>query len=173
MTRRESHSTTLDTTSHNADLDPRTRRAIEEEMDILFLGIGTYVVYSESGRRYEVDVFENSCTCPDGECSTTPDPCKHLRRVDLEIDAGTVPRPDGRIPDSASGTRPPRTTSILDDRLATDGEGDDALVGPIPEFDRYGRSTGATFWRCRTCGEEAIRKCDLERQGCDCHDGPA
>lgn len=59
-----------------------------------------YDVQSESGATYQVDVADRTCTCPDwakrgrdlGEQG-----CKYLRRVDLEILARRLPRPDGRF----------------------------------------------------------------------------
>jgi len=128
-------------------------------MDVLFVGVGTYVVHAESGNRYEVDVFETSCTCPDWRDSATPERCKHIRRVDMEIDAGTVPRPDGRIADDQSVAPDPRSTVPQGQGSRTVAE--NRISGPIPEFDRYGRSTATTYWRCETCGREAIRKRDL------------
>ena len=87
------------------DDDPRTKRAKREEMDISFQEKpGVYEVHSASGSYYDVDVVKEQCTCPDFEqtCSdpdTPIDECKHLRRVAIEIEAGAVPRPDGKLPD--------------------------------------------------------------------------
>ena len=74
--------------------DPRTRRALTEDMTVHFGRCGpTYQVESESGKTYSVDVVAETCTCPD---HTQRDVfCKHLRRVDLAIRAGVVPGPDG------------------------------------------------------------------------------
>lgn len=86
------------------DDKPRTKRAKREEMDVSFhQKPGVYEVHSASGSYYDVDVVEETCTCPDFEqtCSdpdTPVDKCKHLRRVAREIEAGTVPRPDGKLP---------------------------------------------------------------------------
>lgn len=66
-------------------------------MDVSLLRVGVYTVYSESGQTYHVDVFERSCTCPDWSKNEPEGGCKHMRRVDLDIDAGVVPRPDGRL----------------------------------------------------------------------------
>jgi hypothetical protein len=73
---------------------PRTERARDEQMDVALLEKGgRYEVHSESGNAYEVDILQGRCSCPDDhEC------CKHTRRVDLEIRANRVPRPDGRLP---------------------------------------------------------------------------
>ncbi|WP_324665738.1 hypothetical protein [Haloarcula sediminis] len=80
-------------------VDGRDRRAREENMDVALLRQGgLYEVQSESGARYEVDLLDRQCNCPDGENPSTPSPCKHVRRVELELEAGQIPRPDGRIP---------------------------------------------------------------------------
>lgn len=167
MSGRKIGSSSIDSEHSIPDLEPRTRRAIEEEMDVLFVGIGTYVVHSESGNQYEVDVFETSCTCPDWESPNTPPRCKHIRRVQFEIDAGTVPRPDGRIADPPSSTSQARPTIPSEHQTPTEKKG--RVTGPIPEFDEYRRSTGATYWRCESCGREALRKRDLRT--CRCDDG--
>jgi hypothetical protein len=67
------------------DLEPRTKRAVAEAMDVSLLS---------KGGRYEVQ----SCTCPDWLQRSPEGGCKHLRRVDHEIKRGRVPRPDGRLP---------------------------------------------------------------------------
>lgn len=121
-------------------------------MDVLFVGLERYVVHSESRHRYEIDTFGNSCTCTDWQDSATPDRCKHFRRLDMEIHAGTVPRPDGRVAPRSSTNPAPRRI-IHFSGPATETE--DRISGPIPEFDQYGRSSGATYWRCETCGGEA------------------
>jgi len=172
MSRNEPYSTRAETVRGDTDLDPRTRRAIKEQMDVLFVGIGTYVVHSESGSRYEIDIFDNSCTCPDWQDSTTTARCKHIRRVDMEIDAGTVPRPDGRIANVSSISEHPKSILPPRDRLAKNIGDKGILVSLIPEFDRYERSTGATFWRRETCGREAIRRQDLKESDSDCHGEP-
>jgi len=84
------------------DLDPRTRRAVDEEMNVSLLQKGgKYDVRSASGNWYEVDVISESCTCPDWRKRTPEGGCKHLRRVDHEIKQGQVPRPDGRLPSNS------------------------------------------------------------------------
>lgn len=76
--------------------EPRTKRAKREDMDISFLAKpGRYEVHSASGSRYEVDVLEETCSCPD-----IAERCKHRRRVEIEIEAKRVPRPDGKLPDA-------------------------------------------------------------------------
>ncbi|QCS44992.1 SWIM zinc finger family protein [Natrinema versiforme] len=76
--------------------DPRTRRALSEDMDVHFATAGAlYEIVSESGHTYEVDIEKETCSCPDFEQRQLESGCKHLRRVDLEIRTGLVPAPDG------------------------------------------------------------------------------
>jgi hypothetical protein len=76
--------------------EPRTKRAKREDMDVSFLAKpGRYEVHSASESRYEVDVLEETCSCPD-----IAERCKHRRRVEIEIEAKRVPRPDGKLPDA-------------------------------------------------------------------------
>lgn len=77
--------------------DRRTRRAKEEAMNVsLSRKGGIYDVESESGNIYQVDILEETCTCPDHTKREAR--CKHIRRVDLEIKSERVPTPDGRAP---------------------------------------------------------------------------
>lgn len=62
---------------------------------------GIYSVTSESGETYTVDVIDETCTCPDYQKREPEDGCKHVRRVAIEIEEETVPRPDGKLPTSA------------------------------------------------------------------------
>ena len=59
---------------------------------------GVYEVQSESRNTSEVDVASKTCTCPDFTKRQPSGGCKHLRRGDIEIRSGSVPRPDGRLP---------------------------------------------------------------------------
>ncbi|MGB9963006.1 hypothetical protein ACOZ32_12510 (plasmid) [Halobacterium sp. MBLA0001] len=84
---------------HQEDSEPRTERARTEEIDVSLLRKGgVYEVQSASGNTYEVDVASKTCTCPDFTKRQPSGGCKHLRRVDIEIRSGSVPRPDGRLP---------------------------------------------------------------------------
>ena len=86
-------------------LAPRTRRAFEEEMDVSLLRKGgLYEVRSESGNVYEIDIADGSCTCLDWRRREPEGGCKHFRCVDMAVKAGTVPRPDGRLPERAATT---------------------------------------------------------------------
>jgi hypothetical protein len=65
---------------------------------------GVYEVQSASGNIYEADVASKTCTCLDFTKRQPSGGCKHLRRVDIEIRSGNVPRPDGRLPATADVT---------------------------------------------------------------------
>ena len=87
--------TALEAGGYSID-DPRTRRALNEKLDVRFATVGPlYEVESESGATYDVDIESATCTCPDFEQRQPDNGCKHLRRVDLEIRTGLVPAPDG------------------------------------------------------------------------------
>ncbi|NHN43557.1 SWIM zinc finger family protein [Halorubellus sp. JP-L1] len=73
------------------DLDQRSLRARTEAMDVMGIGSGQYRVHSESGNDYLVDVNDRRCTCPDHAIRGVR--CKHLRRVAMEITAGSVAPP--------------------------------------------------------------------------------
>lgn len=74
----------------------RTRRALTGAMTVRFAERGpTYAVEGESGNSYVVDIDAETCSCPDQTKGETF--CKHLRRVDLEIRADTVPGQGGRF----------------------------------------------------------------------------
>lgn len=139
-----------------SNIEPRTRRARTEDMLVALRKTGgIYTVRGESGNTYRVDIAAEECTCPDQQRSTV-DRCKHLRRVEMEIRNRSVPTPDGRLPDApvADGG----TTSGSDlQRSPTERR----IEGPIQETDKHGRPTGATYYRCRGCGREAMRQRDL------------
>lgn len=79
----------------------RARRAREEDMKVALLRKGgVYEIDSASGNTYKVDILSKTCSCPDHQNAETPFPCKHFQRVQLELDAGRIPRPDGRLPKS-------------------------------------------------------------------------
>lgn len=65
---------------------------------------GMYEVRSASGNIHEVNVLEKSCTCPDHRENEPAGGCKHLRRVDYELQAGLLPRPDGKLPTNHPAT---------------------------------------------------------------------
>jgi hypothetical protein len=142
-----------------AGLARRVRRAQEEEMDISLRRTGgVYDVQSASGNTYRVDIGGGECSCPDWQKREPPGGCKHLRRVRLEIHAGHVPTPDGRLPDSGADSTP------TEPRAAADGGRRGGVTGPHIEFDKQGDPTGETYFRCEDCGREAIHRSDLEHR---------
>lgn len=97
---------------HQSQDNTRAKRAREDHMDVALLHRGgCYEVDSASGNTYQVDLLDETCTCPDYQNSDTPTPCKHIQRVQLELDAGRIPRPDGRLPETAQSTHPPSDTT--------------------------------------------------------------
>lgn len=78
-------------TGGSSRFDERSVRARTEDMQVRALGSGRYAVHSESGHDYLVDVNERSCTCPDHAIRGAR--CKHMRRVAMEITAGSVAPP--------------------------------------------------------------------------------
>ncbi len=92
---------TIGEDSCRKELEPRSKRARTEEMDVSLLQKGgVYEVQSESGNICEVDVARKTCTCPDFTKRNPSDECKHLRRADLELRSGNVSRPDCRLPET-------------------------------------------------------------------------
>lgn len=71
-------------------------------MDVALLKQGgIYTVTGESNGTYQVDLLAGTCTCPDYEEREPEGGCKHVQRVKMELEANTIPRPDGKLPDSA------------------------------------------------------------------------
>jgi hypothetical protein len=138
--------------------DTRTQRAYREEMQVsLAQAGGRYTVYSASGNTYEVDIASKTCTCTDFRENEPAGGCKHLRRVDLEIRTNQVPTPDGSLP-----TRPAADGGSVVTETEPRETSEGRIRGPISEFDANGNATGATYYRCRDCGTEAMRRRDLE-----------
>ena len=64
---------------HQAQDDARAKRAQEDDMDIeLVHRGGCYEVDSASGNTYDVDLLDETGTCPDDLSPETPTPCKHV-----------------------------------------------------------------------------------------------
>jgi hypothetical protein len=72
----------------------RAERARDERMRVTATESGRYEVATESGNAYEVDLERGRCACPDHQFRGVR--CKHLRRVAMEVTAGTVPAPGER-----------------------------------------------------------------------------
>ena len=129
--------------------DHRTRRAREEAMEVsLVRRGGIYEVQSASGNDYEVDIGMGTCSCLDWQTHEPDGGCKHVRRVDMEIKGGRVPRPDGRLPERVSGTGTETEPSSPIPAVATDG-------GALP-------STDDRLAACMRRIEERVRDLELE-----------
>jgi hypothetical protein len=138
------------------DQASRTQRAYRESMQVsLAHAGGHYTVYAASGTTYDVDIVAETCTCPDYRANEPEGGCKHLRRVDLEIQAKRVPTPDGRLPAR------PAADGSHDFATSTDELPAGRIRGPIAELDANKAQTGAEYYRCRACGTEAMRQHDL------------
>jgi hypothetical protein len=78
-------------------LDDRDVRALTEfmttlaDVDWIADAAGMYVVVSESGRSYTVDVELEACTCDDAFYRQPADGCKHVRRVEFATGRRSVP----------------------------------------------------------------------------------
>lgn len=167
-TRREAQATL--TGRHRLDgLDARSVRARTEPMDVALVSIGRYAVTTRTGHEYLVDVLDRGCTCPDWESHEPSGGCKHMRRVNLEILAGRVPRPDGRLPTPVvadGGRAEPERNRTQDGGRKPRPSPRGRVEGPFWERDPYGSYTGVTYYRCRACGIEALRRVDLREHRC-------
>jgi len=76
------------------DVDGRSARAAAEEMTVRPLRDRRYVVETDGG-TYVVALDAGTCTCPDHAIRGFR--CKHLRRVAMEVTAGSIPAPDERV----------------------------------------------------------------------------
>lgn len=81
------------------ELNERALRAWTERMAVTPIGGGCYLVESESGNEYTVDLIDRRCTCPDYQYRGVQ--CKHIRRVAIEITQERVPPPGKRVADCA------------------------------------------------------------------------
>ena len=155
------------------DLEPRTRRALEEPLSVLGPD-GTPVadadrtlvsVVSHSGESYRVDVREGRCTCPDHEHRGVE--CKHLLRaaialgerpvtsaelaaVDVDENLGAnahgphVVASDGGIVEAGDDGE------ILTDDSSADNGATYTYHTEPPEVG------GARYVRCEECGRESV-----------------
>ena len=130
--------------------DHRTRRAREETMEVsLVRRGGIYEVQSASSNNYEVDIGMGTCSCLDWQTHEPNGGCKHVRRVDIEIKNGRVPRPDGRLPEKmVSGTDTEGGPASPPSAVATDG-------GALP-------NTDDRFATCMSRIDNRVRNLELE-----------
>jgi hypothetical protein len=79
----------------DSEIEPRTRRALEEYLTVTQCDIGDeYIVevHSQSGETYIVDAVEGNCNCEDAEYNLDDDEnCKHVRRARFALGLDAVP----------------------------------------------------------------------------------
>ena len=109
---------------------------------------GIYEVQSASGNDYEVDIGMGTCSCLDWQTHEPDGGCKHVRRVDMEIKGGRVPRPDGRLSERVSNMNTESRESASTSAVATDGG---ALA-----------NTDGRFAACMSRIDERVRDLELE-----------
>lgn len=82
------------TADDSIDIEPRTRRALEEPLTVVALdgtpvedpGATVVLVVSHSGEQYRVDARAGVCECPDSEHRDPDGGCKHVRRARAALD---------------------------------------------------------------------------------------
>ena len=155
---------TADIESIDGDLDERDVRALTEYLTVLedidrARGAeDVYLVVSQSGSEYLVDLRFKSCECPD---STHRDVlCKHIRRAEFAV--SERPLPAWVDLDDVAGELGEHVTT--EQVAATDGgvvadESADA-VETSEETYTYHREPeaqgGARYVRCEACGAECV-----------------
>jgi len=97
----QSSSPTESPPTQENDAIRREDRAQTQEMDVALLRQGGIYEVRVSAGVFEVDVLNQTCTCLD---EPSEGGCKHYRRVRTDIQAGLVPRPDGRLPSAGQPT---------------------------------------------------------------------
>jgi len=154
------------------DIDPRTRRALEEPLSVVALD-GTPVessdetvvlVVSGSGESYHVDAGVGRCECPDHQHRDAE--CKHIRRARIELGETTVDThtlatvavdtrlgataPGPHVATSDGGLVGGDTNESDDDddetRVATDGGRPD----DVRKIDGF--ASNDPFYKCDRCG---------------------
>lgn len=144
----------------------RIHRARTESMSVALRATGgVYDVRTGPDAVYRVDISAGTCSCPDWRRRERA--CKHLYRVRFEVQSGTVPTPDGRLPDRqrSDGQSPTNLKSPASATVETSSV-DTEPTSPHTEFDRYGVPTGTQYYRCDGCWTEAVRQCDLAEHEC-------
>lgn len=88
-----------------SDLDLEERRAARAHTEPMLVlpdagedgeAIGLYSVISGSGSEYTADPDLNRCDCPDFRHNAPP-ACKHVLRVQADVEAGVVPAEGGNV----------------------------------------------------------------------------
>lgn len=86
-------------TEERTDLDDRSRRALEQYLTVLpnydrsKAADSLFMVVSQSGSEYLVDLKLGACECPDAEYRGVT--CKHQRRVEYAVSGVPADLPDG------------------------------------------------------------------------------
>lgn len=157
---------TADIESIDGDLDERDVRALTEYLTVLedvdrARGAeDVYLVVSQSGSEYLVDLRFKSCECPDAEHRDPDGGCKHVRRVEFATDARRAPAWVDL--DDVAGDLGEHVTS---ERVAaTDGGvvADESADASAPTEEAYTyhyepeAQGGARYVRCETCGAECV-----------------
>ena len=116
----------------------RIYRARTEPMAVALRATGgVYDVRTGPESVYRVDIGADTCSCPDWQ--RRGQACKHLYRVRFEVQRGTVPTPDGRLPDRRVSSPAP----LADDPESSPTHGKrEEITGPHAEYDRHGDLTG-------------------------------
>ena len=127
---------------------------------------GMYEVRSASGNIYEVNVLEKSCTCPDHRENEPAGGCKHLRRVDHELQAGLLPLPDGKLPTNhrMTGDHSVRVSRVQYGNGANSGVWQDKEDGSHEGVERESPHTGVQLASEMQQREEEIAQIDAELQ---------
>lgn len=182
--------TAADNGHDSDDLEPRTRRALEERLTVLTPDAtpvtdatrSTFSVTFASGTTYTVDLASGSCDCADAEYRDPAGGCKHVRRARLATGRESVPAAADTAADPAleehvvtlvatdGGVVPDAETNHAE--LLNDSDTSDTWSGPHTEYNQYGEPTGHEYVRCRDCGVEVIdaRRDDATHRG-DCPHG--
>ena len=153
-----------DRTASTGPTTGRSQRARTEEMDVSLLRRGgVYEVRSTSGNIYAVNILEKSCTCPDHRENEPTGGCKHLRRVDHELHAGFLPRPDGKLPTNhrMTGGHSVRVSRDQYRNGANSGDSQDEGDG---SHERESPHTGVQLASGMQQREEEIAQIDAELQ---------
>ncbi len=177
-----------DSGQDSSDIEPRTRRALEESMSVLtpdFHPIDndsrTVVsVTTGSGSSYTVDAAAGRCTCPDYQRRQPDGGCKHIRRarfvlgrtpvpaavfgsVDIADDFGANVDATAKVATADGGIVGGDGAELVDDNAPA------TWTGPYVEYNCYGEMTGERYVRCSGCGVEVLTGGEEEaphRDGC-------
>lgn len=94
-------STVPDDVTNREESARKERMAVIPVVDTYGYATGEYLVFSESGSRYDVDMESRGgkCPCPDFRFNEPSEGCKHLNRVGAMLYETDLPEPDERAED--------------------------------------------------------------------------